>query len=188
MRFIGVGVRAAAIVSVVVLGACAGPGASSGSLAPTSSAPNSSSPPASTAPSSSVPSTAASSGAPLEDACGLLSDADIEAVTGYTVEAMQPAGGFSPIGCQWDLDEGDPDLTARLLLNVLPTGGRAQFDSFRATLFEPVAVEGLGDEAVDDGGFVLAIDGDAVVGLGYPGFAFEDGMAAELVEIILGRL
>lgn len=185
MRFIGAVPRSGLLVMALCLGACA-PSASSVSSAASStgSGGSSSAPVPSTA--ASLP--AASAGTALEDACGLLSDDEIESVTGYPVETSQPAGGFSPIGCQWDLDEGDPDLTARLLLNVLPTGGRAQFDSFRATLFEPEAVSGLGDEAVDDGGFVLAIEGEAIVGLGYPGFAFEDGMAEELVEIVLGRL
>lgn len=171
--------RIGAIALPFILAACASSAPSSdpsGTPEPVASASTSASPPA------------ASTGGSLADACGLLTDAEIEDVTGYPVESRQPAGGFSPIGCQWDLDEGDPELTARLLLNVLPTGGRAQFDSFRATLFEPTPLAGLGDEAVDDGGFVLAIEGDAIVGLGYPGFAFEDGMAASLVEIVLGRL
>jgi Protein of unknown function (DUF3558) len=172
---------------LLVLAACA-PGPSDVSEAPASSAANVPDAGASSAPGSAAAPVAGSDAGGLADACGLLTDADIEAVTGYAVETRQPAGGFSPIGCQWDLDEGDPDLTARLLLNVVESGGRAQFDSFRETLFEPVAVPELGDDAVDDGGFILAVEGDAVVGLGYPGFAFEDGMAAALVEIVLSRL
>jgi hypothetical protein len=144
--------------------------------------------PASSALASASPKPASSNGSAAIDACGLLTEAEIMDVTGYAVESMQPAGGFTPTGCQWDLDEGDPDLTARLLLNVQSTGGRAQYDSYAASLFSPAPVAGLGDEAVDDGGFVLAVQGDVVVGLGYPGFAFEDGWAAALVEIVLGRV
>ena len=131
---------------------------------------------------------AASAGTALEDACGLLTDEEIESVTAYPVETSQAAGGLSPIGCQWDLDEGDPDLTARLRAERASDGRAVAVRRLPRITFRATAVPGLGDEAVDDGGFILAIEGDAVVGLGYPGFAFEDGIAAELVEIVLGRL
>jgi hypothetical protein len=47
---------------------------------------------------------------------------------------------------------------------------------------------GLGDQAVDDGGFPLAVRGDALVALAYPSFAFETDMAPALVEIVLASM
>jgi hypothetical protein len=124
----------------------------------------------------------------VTDGCALLTDAQIEEVTGMPVESKKPAGGISPIGCQWDLDEGDPNLIARMLLNVVPSGGRALFDPYAADLFDPKPVPGLGDKAVAEGGFILAVQGDALIALGYPGFAFEDGVAEALVAMVFARL
>lgn len=137
---------------------------------------------------SSTPVGSPSSALAFNDGCALLTDAEIAEVTSLPVESKQPTGGLSPIGCQWDLDEGDPDLTARMVLNVVSSGGRALFDPYAADLFEPAPVPGLGDKAVDQGGFILALQGDALVALGYPGFAFETGMAEDLVEIVFARL
>lgn len=126
-----------------------------------------------------------SAAAAILDGCALLTDAEIEEVTGLPVERKVPTPG---IGCQWDLDEGSPDLTARMVLNIASPGGRARFDRYRADLIKPTPIPGLGDEAVDDSGLILAVQGDALVLLAYPPVNVEPDMGSALVEIVFERL
>ena len=108
------------------------------------------------------------------DACALLTDDDIKAVTGLAVskKTAGPQGGVFPSGCLWEL-AGKGVVPPNIALGILTVGGKSFYD----TNFKPfqneqnaTPVTGVGDEAVDVGfGVIQAVSGDAFFNLQYIG-------------------
>ena len=129
------------------------------------------------------------------DSCALLSDAEIEAATGQRVTERTPSTltqVFSSV-CDIELDGG-----GFLTVSVLPTGGRAMYE----TSFEPFigdsenppldeAVEGLGDKAgIQGDDDIMVLKDDVLFDIFYIAFG-QQGKAATiryLAERVLAKL
>ena len=129
------------------------------------------------------------------DACALLTDAEVEEVTGHAVEETTPGPqlGLFQFGCQWLLSQDDAMVPASINLGVMPEGGRSYYDRYFAPFNEEYgyeAIPGVGDEAVDaEVGSILVVAGDAFFNLQYIGFTDDDAaVAAELGRKVVARL
>jgi hypothetical protein len=89
------------------------------------------------------------------EACSLLTDADIKALTGYAVGSMNPApmDTIFPSACEWKL-EGTPFLIA---LGVESPGGQSAWDRL-VPYTQGAPVSGIGDQA-----FHAEMGGDLMV-------------------------
>ena len=138
----------------IILAACGGAAPSGG--APTS------------APTTGAGATQQSTAGPTVDACALLSDADIKALTGGTVASKEPGtqAGIFPAGCRWVIDGTDQMLPPEIILGVISPGGRDYYDKY----FRPYnneqdnkPIANLGDEAVTGmADVVMVVLGDAL--------------------------
>lgn len=132
------------------------------------------------------------------DACVLLTDDDVSAVTGYAVNRHEAGTvlGVYPNGCQWFFSASTSLGVQSLVLGVLSPGGKALYD----TSFGPFAeefgydrVDGLGDAALRQApGALMTLQGDTLVDVlwisGATGDAAGlDEVARELVERALAR-
>lgn len=100
------------------------------------------------------------------DPCALLTDADIEQVTGRAVDNSTPGslGGSFSNACSWELARGDADITPVTIdLAVISPHGVEYYETNVAP-FETTRISGIGDEAVVDGaGGITAVKGDTLV-------------------------
>ena len=103
------------------------------------------------------------------EACSVLSAADIQALTGATLVGPVPAGQAGiQNGCLYELTDASGSTTS-INLGVLPSGGRAFYDSQVAS-GGLTTIDGLGDAAVSPRpGNVLAVAGDVAVSVQYFG-------------------
>jgi hypothetical protein len=184
-----VGLSTVAVSTALLLAACgggpgatgpAGPAGTSGPGGPSTQAPGGA--------------TQAPGGATI-DACALLTEADIEEVTGNTVDAVTPGPqmGIFQSGCDWDLIDDDAMVPPEIVIGVHPSGGR----DYYARYFEPFnegagyePIENLGDTAVDaEAGAVLVVAGDVFFNLQYIGLTQDDTeIAAELARKVVANL
>ena len=124
------------------------------------------------------------------DPCALLTDADIKAVTGYTVSTKVPGpqGGVFPTGCLWELDSTEM-IPPSIALGVMTQGGRAYYDTYfkqQDVAAGGTPLTGVGDEAVDVGfGTVHVVSGDAFFNLQYLG---QDDHEVELAKKVVANL
>lgn len=129
------------------------------------------------------------------DACSLLTEADIEAVTGATVDATTsgPQFGIFESGCEWNLSNDEAMVPPTIALGVLPSGGSAYYETY----FEPFnaeygyeAVDGVGDVAVDaEAGSLLVVSGDVFFNIQYIGLTADDtAIATELAKKVVANL
>lgn len=130
--------RSALVVITCLAAAVAACGGAAPSGAPTAAPPVATQPPAS---------------AVTVDACALLSDADIAALTGGTIQTTEPGpqAGIFPDGCRWIIDKESSMLPPEIVLGIMGSGGRAYYDKY----FKPYnneednePIPDLGDEAV----------------------------------------
>lgn len=109
------------------------------------------------------------------DACALLTDDDIKAVTGYAVATKTPGptGGIFAAGCEWELVAPDEIVPPSVVLGIMTTGGKAYYDAYFKPFIEEqgyTPIADLGDEAVDAGfGVVQGVEGDSFFNLQYLG-------------------
>jgi hypothetical protein len=114
-------------------------------------------------------------GGPAVDACALLTDDDIQAVTGYSVANKRPGpnGGVFAAGCEWELNADNEIVPPSIVLGIMTSGGKAYYESY----FKPFndeegnkLIPGVGDEVVDAGFSVIqGVKGDAFFNLQYLG-------------------
>lgn len=107
------------------------------------------------------------------DVCGLLSEADVTAITSYGVASRTPGPvmGVFAAGCEWTLDGGSDGAPAQLTVGVLAPGGAdAWARNFAPFMDEPgrSTLQGLGDGAFTEPPDALVFaSGDALVSLQY---------------------
>ncbi len=97
------------------------------------------------------PAAGSGSGDPASDPCGLLTDADIQEVTGYVASGhtIQPTGGLWDTSCVWEV-AGASAVPATVTLTIKSPGGRANWDQYMIPIQgEFSAVAGLGDAAFE---------------------------------------
>jgi hypothetical protein len=176
--------RTLAILTIGLLVAACGGGASSSgvspSVAPGSAATNQ---PAATG-------VEPPAGATL-DACALLTDEDILAATGRAVDTMTPGSvmGIFSNGCEWELVPGDDDITpVSIDLGVVSPGGLEYYETYLK--FDTTPVSGIGDDAVtDDAGGISAVKGDTLVSVFVIAFGDdEERFTRELTHAALTRV
>jgi hypothetical protein len=157
------------LAALFVVAACGGgsPSVPGSTAAATSQAVGST--PPTTSSSSGAASTARPGG--TGEACGLLTAAEIQELSGLQVDTMEArsAGGIYEDGCHLVLSNGGT-VQAEVILGVLPKGGRAHYDDVLVPLAEGTGAEplaGLGDAAlVGSGGEAIAtVVGDVLVDL-----------------------
>ena len=157
------------LATLFVLAACGGGSPS----VPGSTAASTSQAVGSTPPTTPASSGAASTTGPggTGGACGLLTAAEIQELSGLQVDTMEvrSAGGIYEDGCHWVLSNGGT-VQAEVILGVLPEGGRAHYDAVLVPLAEGTGAEplaGVGDAAlVGSGGEAIAtVVGDMLVDL-----------------------
>jgi hypothetical protein len=98
-----------------------------------------------------TPAAGASNGDPAGDPCALLTDADIQEVTGYAAvsHAIQPTGGLWDTSCVWQV-AGSSAVPATVTVTIKSPGGRANWDQYMVPIQgEFSAVPGLGDAAFE---------------------------------------
>jgi hypothetical protein len=130
-------------------------------------------------------------------ACDLLTDEDVEQVTGQPVEEMVagPVLGIFENGCEWTLEAGTAGVEASLTVGVISPGGRRYYESF----FEPFigeegghveALSGIGDKASrDEFGGIMAVKGDTLVDVSYTTYpAPDDDVITPLIRAALARV
>jgi hypothetical protein len=130
------------------------------------------------------------------DACALLAEPDIEAVTGNETESSTAGSQFGIFasGCEWKLVDADAIVPPTIALGVMTTGGRDYYDKYFAPFnaeYGYEAIEGLGEEAVDADGSVLVVSGDAFFNLQYLGGGFggdDAAVATDLAEKVVANL
>ena len=138
--------------------------------------------------------TQAPGGAQTVDACTLLSDAEIEEVTGNKVASKEPAmqSGLLDAGCHWVLENADSLVPPEINLEVMFEGGldyyKRYFEPFNAE-YGYEAIEGVGDIAVDaDFGSILVVSGDAFFDLQDLAFGSEKNNAEALARKVVANL
>lgn len=129
---------------------------------------------------------------PAVDACALLSDDDIKAVTGYAVAKKTPGpqGGLmgDSSGCLWELTANEI-VPPSIALGVISTGGKSYYEKY----FKPFnanagyeLVPGVGDEVWDAGsGVIQGVKGDVFFNLQYLG---KDDHQLELTKKMLTHI
>lgn len=141
--------------------------------------------------------TTAPGSAAAVDACGLLTSADIRAVTGNETESStaRPMYGIFPSGCEWTLIDSEAVVLPSIGLGVMATGGKAYYDAYFAPFIEEndyVPIQGLGDEALEDvAGAVLVLSGDTFFNLQYLGGGFgndDTAVSTDLAEKVVANL
>jgi Protein of unknown function (DUF3558) len=187
----------AAIAIMLVLAACGGemassgpgdPGGTSGGSATQTPGGQATQPPGG-------PATEAPGPAAPVDGCSLLTEADIEAVTGHKVMSATggPQFGIFPSGCEWELADADAIVPPSIGLGVMTAGGKAYYERY----FEPYIaengqepIENLGDAAIEDeAGSVMVLSGDAFFSTQYIAFTDDDtAIAAELARKVIPHL
>ena len=98
-------------------------------------------------------------------ACALLTDADIEQVTGRAVDSATPGSlGTLTNGCSWKLALGDADITpVSIDLGVISPQGVEYYETY-VKPYDTTPISGIGDDAVVDGaGGITAVKGDTLV-------------------------
>jgi hypothetical protein len=186
---------AACVLLVAACGSGATSGAPGGPTAPVPAATAARTPGASVA-TDAAPAVGTPGGAPVAgqavQACDLLTDADIEQVTGYGVLTREPGHvmGIFPNGCLWELGSESETTLWTIDVGVISPGGRHYFDTYLSFPDMTDPVPGLGDAAVtDDGGSITAVKGDSLVSVFLILFGdTEDEMVRELTEIALSRV
>jgi hypothetical protein len=129
------------------------------------------------------------------DACTLLSDAEVEAATGYGVTSQQLSNlrpDVFPSICDIELDSG-----GALTVSIRASGGKELYE----TSFEPfigeengpldVAITGLGDKAGQQGDDnIMVLTGDVLFDVFYIEFGRNDKatVVRYLAEIVLAKL
>lgn len=156
-----------AIVVLVVAGACGGAATGTASARPGTDAPDAATPGAPTT----VPEGPTGSGAGRAiDPCALLTDAQIEATTGFPALSHERVGGdgLGTPGCRWELDSGTPGLTWGISLDVVDPGGRRYYDAFVVNdeTFTPLPELGAA-AGINELGIINAVDADTLVTLYY---------------------
>jgi hypothetical protein len=102
------------------------------------------------------PSGATASGA-AADACALLPPAEVEAALGVTGLQTTSNPGDDVSYCNYDAGDGTPVAAT----SYTPTGGSAEFDSYKSAA-GAVAVPGVGNAAVVSGGSLYILKGDSL--------------------------
>jgi hypothetical protein len=134
-------------------------------------------------------STALPPGGGSADACSLLIDSEIQAITGHAVATKEPGDPFGVFddGCNWKLDIGSEIVAPEVGLGVTKSGGKAYFDKY----FKPYATEpvsGLGDAAIrDDSSSLMAVKGDVLVEVQFVGGPAGD-IPRRLIEAIFAKI
>ena len=100
------------------------------------------------------------------DPCGLLTDAEIEEVTGRTVVTKRagPVMGIFANGCSWELGLGGDDMVpVSIELGAISPGGRDYYERY-LKIVATGSVPGIGDEATtSDVGGIDAVKGDTLL-------------------------
>ena len=136
-------------------------------------------------------------GGPTIAACDLLTDEDIEQVTGQEIseEVAGPVLGIYNNGCEWTVAPTDTLAEGDITLGVIAPGGRSYYERY----FEPFigdsslgleeAVEGLGDKALlTDTGGTMVVKGDVMIYVEHFAIGNDEATARLLVDRILPRL
>jgi hypothetical protein len=123
---------------------------------------------------------------PGADACGVLTSAEVTALTGFEVLTTQPgASNGAPFtgGCHWSLDAREPDTTWDVILNVQSPGGKQAFDVYVQVFPNLEHVPGIADDAVADvANSVVAVKGDTRLDVQYINL-HDPNAEAVLIEI-----
>ena len=130
-------------------------------------------------------------------ACDLLTDEDIEQVTGQEIseEVAGPVLGIYNNGCEWTVAPTDTLAEGDITLGVIAPGGRSYYERY----FEPFigdsslgleeAIEGLGDKALlTDTGGTMVVKGDVMIYVEHFAIGNDEATARLLVDRILPRL
>ena len=130
-------------------------------------------------------------------ACDLLSDEDIEQVTGQEIaeEVAGPVLGIYQNGCEWTVAATDTLGEGDITLGVIAPGGRAYYERY----FEPFigdaslgleeALQGVGDKALKtDTDGVMVVKGDVLVYVEHFAIGNDEDTSRLLVDRILPRL
>jgi len=100
------------------------------------------------------------------DPCALLTDADIEAATGRTVDTMRagPVMGIFSNGCTWELAPGEDDMVpVSIEIGAVSPGGRDYYDRY-LKIVATDTVQGVADEATtSEAGGIDAVKGDTLL-------------------------
>jgi hypothetical protein len=129
---------------------------------------------------------------PAVDACALLTDEDIKAVTGYAVAKKTPGpqGGLmgDSSGCLWDLTANEI-IPPSIALGVISTGGKSYYEQYFKPFNAGAGYEllpGVGDEVWDAGsGVIQGVKGDVFFNLQYLG---KDDHQLELAKTFLTHI
>jgi hypothetical protein len=140
--------------------------------------------------------TQAPGGGATVDACTLLTEADIDAVTGNATASSVEGGQFGIFndGCEWKLVDEDAVTPPTIALGVMTTGGKDYYEQYFAPFnaeYGYEAIEGLGDEAVDADGSMMVVSGDVFFNLQYLGATFggdDAAVARDLAEKVVANL
>jgi Protein of unknown function (DUF3558) len=123
------------------------------------------------------------------DACSLLSDAEVEQVTGLkpaSEEDGDPTGVLGA-GCTWKLAPEGEIVVPELALGIAATGGKSYYEKY----FKPYATEavsGLGDSAIrDDSTSLMALKGDVLVSVQFVGGAVDE-IPRKAIELVFSKL
>ena len=126
------------------------------------------------------------------DVCALLTDAQIEEVTGLAVASKEPGGGqgFATGACTWILDSGAAEAGLdRFSVTVESPGGRSRFDILAG---EMPHVPSIGEDAYLQGESIWVVSGDSLVVVDFAFLASvldDPGQAVlPLIETILSQL
>lgn len=125
------------------------------------------------------------------EACSMLSDSEIQAITGRAPAKKTPGAtmGIFDNGCEWELPEGPNDgVPWTVDLGVVSPGGRNYYDRFMAISGDPLT--GFGDAAVsDEVGGITAVKGDTMVSVFVIAvFTDEQPMTRELTQTALSHV
>jgi hypothetical protein len=126
------------------------------------------------------------------DACALLTDDEIKAVTGYPVAQKNPGaqGGLmgETSGCQWDLTANEI-VPPSIVVGVVGTDGKSYYEKYFKPFNEGAGYElvpGVGDEVWDAGsGVIQGVKGDVFFNLQYLG---RDDHELELAKKLVAHL
>jgi hypothetical protein len=125
------------------------------------------------------------------DACGLLTDSDIKAATGFspTRHAGGAQLGIYQFGCEWELDN-EGAVPWSIVVGATRPGGRDYYDRYFAPpVGEGDVLQNVGDDAIqDDTGLVNAVKGDTVFTVSYIEFPARNQVAVELAKAIAAKL
>jgi len=133
------------------------------------------------------------------DACSLVTDAELEQVTGLEIANKGPSGLATvlPSVCDYEFTTDSVFNHASLTMGVMTSDGRSYYETY----FEPFigdesgyldeAVSGIGDKAARGGtDTIMAVRGDALVDVQYVGLGDnrDEEMPVRIMQLVLSKL